>query len=140
MPAAEWDRLRKRVYREAFDRCRICGDQGPRHPVECHEEWAYDEESQVQHLTALVALCPDCHSVKHYGRALAEHFAADAFRHLCHVNRWTPALADGYLEDVFRLWELRSRLAWTLDVACLAELAQTPASDSSRRDLFGAEP
>ena len=34
--------------------------------LQCHEEWAYDDETLVQKLTGLVALCSRCHLVKHW--------------------------------------------------------------------------
>jgi hypothetical protein len=37
VPKAVWDRLRRQVAAEAGDRCEICGGQGRRWPVECHE-------------------------------------------------------------------------------------------------------
>lgn len=40
----EWDRLRRKTYREADYRCEICDGQGPDHPVECHEIWHYDDK------------------------------------------------------------------------------------------------
>jgi len=136
LPAAHWDRIRTAVYREAHYRCEICGDRGSRHPVECHEEWLYDEALEVQKLARLVALCPDCHAVKHYGRALANYIAEPAFRHLCGVNRWDGGTADRYLEDVFRLWELRSAIHWTLDLALVFPSGANPNPqpvDSHRR-------
>src|SRR3712207_8436185 len=65
----EWERLKKIVFGRAGHRCEVCGGRGPRWPVECHEVFAYDDERRVQKLTALVALCPACHEVKHIGLA-----------------------------------------------------------------------
>jgi hypothetical protein len=46
----------------------------PRRPpgrvnLECHEEWDYDDETHVQKLTGLIALCGRCHRVKHLRNA-----------------------------------------------------------------------
>lgn len=63
LPTGEWDLVRRAVYRRARYRCEVCGGRGggpdgPNHPVECHEVWAYDDEHHVQRLERLVALCP----------------------------------------------------------------------------------
>ena len=52
-----WDRLRKKVYQQAGSRCEVCGGTGPRHPVEPHEMWEFDEANRVQRLVRMIALC-----------------------------------------------------------------------------------
>ncbi len=37
--------------------------------LECHEVWEYEEQTRVQRLSSLVALCTRCHQVKHWGWA-----------------------------------------------------------------------
>src|SRR5688500_7037485 len=69
LPGAEWDALRLAVGEVAGSCCEVCGGVGPRHPVEAHEVWEWSQESSVQRLLRLVALCPPCHVVKHAGRA-----------------------------------------------------------------------
>lgn len=65
----EWDKIRKMVYRQAGYRCELCGesgiDQGYRWPVECHEVWDLDFETNTQSLIGFIALCPRCHKVVH---------------------------------------------------------------------------
>lgn len=69
LKGARWDTLRKETYRRAGGRCEVCGGVGSRHPLEAHEVWEYDEESGIQRLVRLIALCPACHEVQHIGRA-----------------------------------------------------------------------
>lgn len=76
-----WARVRSDCYARAGHVCEICGDVGPKHPVECHEIWEYDGERRIQKLVGFIALCPACHEVKHYGRACAVGRAAQAQRH-----------------------------------------------------------
>src|SRR5574337_1863360 len=64
-----WDILRGIVADQAWNVCEICGGVGPKHPVECHEIWEYDEKNRTQKLAGMIALCPDCHMVKHFGFA-----------------------------------------------------------------------
>lgn len=122
-----WDRLRASTYANAGHRCEICGGRGPRWPVECHERWHYDDDSHVQKLTGLVALCPPCHEVKHMGRARAIGRGEQAESHLASVNGWTAKQAAIYTEQQFKTWHRRSKESWTLDTSW------TKATWSNRR-------
>jgi len=55
--------------KKAENLCETCGGCGPQYPVECHEIWNYDDTRLIQKLDGLIALCPDCHEVKHIGLA-----------------------------------------------------------------------
>lgn len=118
---AEWDRIRKLVAKEAQHRCEICGGVGPRHPVECHEIWHYDDEKRIQTLKGLIALCPPCHEVKHIGLATLNQRGNLAEEHLARVNGWTAAQAKAYVKMQFQIWEERSRHPWQLDMEWLTK-------------------
>lgn len=111
--SAGWDRLRRVCYGRAQGHCECCGR---RHRLEAHERWEYDEARGLQTLTALVALCPNCHEVKHFGRALQLGRARDAARWLMQVNGWTPDETTAHIRQAFVDWERRSQLQWTLDL------------------------
>ena len=119
VPKATWDRLRHQVAAAAGRSCEICGGRGRRWPVECHEEFSYDETHQVQRLERLVALCPACHSVKHIGMAAIRGRRRQAVAHLAKVNGWSVADAEFYIEAVMEQWARRSRHQWTLDLSVL---------------------
>jgi len=118
---AEWDRLRKPVQRRAKSQCEICGGRGPTHAVECHEIWRYDDDTSVQELMGLTALCPACHAVKHFGRTYTRGRADEALQHLADVNGWTEEVAADYIALVLELWRLRSEVPWRLDLTWLTE-------------------
>jgi len=118
---SQWDKIRQRAYALAGYRCEICHGTGRRHPVECHEVWHYDDESLVQTLVRMIALCPACHEVKHIGRAHAIGRGDEALEHLAAVNEWSQRQADKYLAEQGRVWEQRSLLDWKLDVTHLSE-------------------
>jgi hypothetical protein len=111
-----WGRIRRQVWRQANYRCEICGERGPEHPVECHEVWRYDDRTGVQTLVRMIALCPDCHQVKHFGLAEVKGEGARARAHLARVNGWTLEQADAYLAEAFRVWAQRGQASWTLDL------------------------
>jgi hypothetical protein len=115
----QWDTLRKKVYSEAWDTCQICGGIGPKHPVECHEIWHYDEKKLVQKLEGMIALCPDCHMVKHIGLAQIQDKGERALKHLMKVNKLTKKQADKYVADSFMKWAERSGKTWKLDISIL---------------------
>lgn len=119
VPKETWDELRREVYQKAGYVCEICGGVGKRHPVECHEVWEYDDETHMQKLTRMIALCPACHNVKHLGRAQAIGQYKVAMHHLCKTNKWTMEEARDYAVKVFNQWRERSRHQWKLDIRAL---------------------
>ena len=118
---SEWDRIRKSVYEKAQNKCEICGGVGPRWPVECHEIWYYEEESKTQYLRGFVALCPNCHQVKHMGRTMSIGKGLQATKHLAKVNGWSLQDARYYIEVMFEVWHRRSQENWKLDISWLNE-------------------
>jgi len=117
-----WDMLRQSTYQEAGYVCEICGGRGSRWPVECHEMWHYDDDKHIQTLVGLIALCPSCHAVKHIGLSGLQGKGAEAEAHLARVNGWTKEETATYLEQVWHIWEKRSRYEWRLDLTWLEKL------------------
>lgn len=116
-----WDLLRKHVYRQAMYVCEVCGGKGPKHPVEAHEEWSYDDKKKIQRLEKIVALCPDCHACKHLGRAEFQGKLAKTLKHLAKVNGWSMSDVKVYAEVQFEIFHERSRHQWHLDLSVLGE-------------------
>ncbi len=124
LPRSRWDALRRAVYAQAGKRCQVCGGIGPQWPVECNEQWAYDGDGSsggVQKLLRLTALCPDCHAVKHLGKANVEGRLEAAVLHLALVNGWGVDEARRHAEAAFETWLKRSRMSWTVDLTILRE-------------------
>jgi hypothetical protein len=119
---AEWEKCKKYAKTKSNSKCEICGSVGSRWAVECHEIWHYDDATGVQKLLDLIALCPRCHEVKHYGYAELNNAGERAFLHLTEVNGWTPAVTALYLTLVNLQWEKRSTRPWVLDISVLAEI------------------
>ncbi len=116
----DWDKVRRATYAAAGHRCQLCGGVGRKHPVEAHEIWHYDDINHVQTLKGLIALCPSCHEVKHFGLAVQMGNEARARRHLGKVNGWTPAQVEAHLQSAFQTWRERSKSGWGLDIAWIA--------------------
>ena len=119
-----WDRLRHACYEAAGHKCEVCGGKGRKWPVEAHERWEYNDETRVQKLVGLIALCPTCHLVKHMGRAFATGQGARAVKHLRKVNGWSEQECAAYLDAVGAEWEERSRHEWTLDISFVEGLSR----------------
>lgn len=117
--SSDWDIIRHKVYRAAKNRCEICGGIGSKHPVECHEVWEYDDEKHIQRLVRMMALCPHCHQVKHFGRTSAIGKYDDAIKHLCLVNDCGEVEAKRYVQKQLKVWHNRSQYQWTLNIDIL---------------------
>lgn len=120
----QWDHIRKQVSTAAYDTCEICGGIGDEWPVECHEVWNYDDVNHVQRLERMIALCPDCHAVKHAGRSLMVDDAIDSVsKHFNKINKsknkWKTF--NSHLIDCMKIWLERSQHEWALDISILSE-------------------
>lgn len=119
LPVKQWDSLRKSVYQKAGYQCEICGGRGGRHPVECHEIWEY--QAPIQKLVGLIALCPSCHMVKHWGLTQLRGKENIAKNHLARVNGWTQIQIQQHIDKSFLEWHNRNSVQWELNLDMLKE-------------------
>jgi hypothetical protein len=63
----------------------------------------------------VIALCPDCHQIRHWGRSLADGRREETLRHLVEINRWTLNQAEHATAESMAQWEERSRHEWKSD-------------------------
>lgn len=117
----QWDHLRGIVSGKAYNVCEICGGVGPKHPVECHEIWHYDDDKLVQKLVGMIALCPNCHGVKHFGFSRVQGKGEAALKHFMKINELKRKEAERAVTKSFEIWNLRSQKEWTLDISHLKE-------------------
>ncbi len=118
---SQWDKIRKVVYQKARFLCEICGGKGTKHPVECHEVWAYDDLALTQRLIFFQSLCPLCHEVKHIGFAEVKGNGERAFNRFKEINQLDEETARQIKTAVFRQWKIRSRKKWELDIELLKQ-------------------
>jgi len=100
LPQAEWDRIRKSVYKRAGYRCQICGRDAR---LNCHELWYHNERTGYQWLMGFEALCDHCHGVKHLIRARDRQTFDRLANHFMEVNM------VGYQEFLRHLQDARLR-------------------------------
>lgn len=117
----QWDIVRSQVSAQAYYICQICEGVGPKHPVECHEIWHYDDKKFIQKLEGMIALCPDCHMVKHIGYAQTQGRGDRALKHFMKINGLKKKTAEKCVEEAFAKWALRSQKDWTLDISKLSD-------------------
>ena len=121
LSADEWNVVKKHTAKLAGNCCEICSGVGPKWPVECHEVWSYDDKNKIQTLIRTIALCPDCHQVKHFGLASINGQAEKALNHFMKVNEMSYERSIKYIQKSFDTYEKRSKKEWTLNIDWLNE-------------------
>lgn len=113
-----WDRMRRHAYRAAGLRCEICATIGP---LEAHEHWELHNETCVQKLTRIQALCKFCHKSKHVGYARRLGIYSEVLDHLMVVNKWSRKELETGIQDVYEVWQQRCDWPWTVDMSWLQD-------------------
>jgi hypothetical protein len=112
-----WDMIRKESYNIANYKCQICGVSGR---LNCHEIWEYDDKKHIHKLRGFIALCDDCHMIKHMGFAgiQASKGLIDMdklIEHFMKVNNVDEKTFNGHEKDAFEVWHERSKYEWEQD-------------------------
>jgi hypothetical protein len=85
-----------------------------------HEIWSYNDEEHVQKLKGFIALCDNCHFIKHIGLVgiLAGRNQLDydkLIEHFLKVNNCNRDDFDIHLNEASKIWMERSRHEWKID-------------------------
>lgn len=116
---SQWDNIRKASCLRANNKCVICGRNSKR--LEAHELWDYNEETKIQSLKDIIALCPMCHKTIHIGFANVIGMLDRCLMHYCKVNKCTmDKCNEDYLIAVEN-WKRRSLIDWTLNLDWLKD-------------------
>lgn len=118
---AQWNAVRFAAYKRANGKCSVCG--APCTRLEAHENWSFDEETHIQKLTAVTAVCKSCHEVMHIGRTTLKGGEQRACAHFMAVNNCSYAeyrKALGQANEEHRRRNLIPE--WQLDVSLLPTL------------------
>jgi len=120
LPPPIWNILRKEVYEGFNYTCATCSTTNKQ--LHCHEKWSYDDKARVQKLVGFQCLCEDCHSIKHWGRTVAEahksgdqSILAELTKHFCKVNKCTLDAFSLYKVEIGNLSQSRSRHKYKVD-------------------------
>lgn len=115
----DWDTIKSMTFKRANYRCEICNGTGPKWPVECHEVWEYDDTQHTQTLVRTIALCPDCHAVKHMGLQMTRFRkrVPRLISHMQKVNGMSDKEAEDYIVHAFEQHAERSKYNWSVDIS-----------------------
>lgn len=118
LPYSSWQLLRKRVIKDAHNRCGICNASGD---LECHETWNFDDISHIQKLTSLLPLCHLCHAVKHFGLSQLRSSRGEIdmeilIQHFIKINSCNRQVFNKHKTEAFLLFEERSKYQWRIDI------------------------
>lgn len=119
LPQGAWDTVRRRAYARAGGKCMICG--APTSRLEAHEQWTYDDDTHIQSLKNIVAVCRSCHEVIHIGRTQLVGREEQAIAHFIKVNNCTYADYRKALGEANAVHRERSRHEWQLDISKLSD-------------------
>lgn len=111
----EWDVVRKAAYMRSGYCCVVCGGRGPTYPVEADEAWSYDMGTGNQTLATVASLCPDCHSIRHWGKTQLDGREKEITRHLAFVNGTSPHETARLIDEGISTWHRRNAMKWTVD-------------------------
>lgn len=120
LPSEVWDALRKEVYAFYDWKCMICGASDVQ--LHCHEEWLIKDKSYKQYLLGFMCLCPDCHSIKHWGRTsvlyqqgkISKRELDRLVAHFCRVNEVGIPQLGIHLEHAKARAKIRARYHYKL--------------------------
>jgi hypothetical protein len=128
-----WDRVRRTIYADADHCCEICGVHPDR--LEAHEVWDYNDASLLQRLVRLMALCRQCHQVKHFARSrihCTEEQIEVLIRHFMSVNGCDAKTLQAHYESEMAKWRERSTHdQWTVDWGPYSHFVVRATSHSS---------
>lgn len=113
-----WHMLKDKIYygRVLEDKCMVCSSELP-YDWELHEVWKFDRTTKIQHLVDLLALCHDCHMVKHFGLAAKQGKVDDAIKHLRFVNGWSEDQVLQHISAATEEWEKNSTMGYSLNAS-----------------------
>ena len=126
--SARWRRLSRQVIAAVGGRCAICGRRGRNVRIQCHEKWQYLDNLGIARLVGLEALCTLCHGTVHapdvVSHAPGKRFRSRTFwlKRCCRINGCRPAEWKEHEAKARDLWELRSAMAWRVDLGPWAPL------------------
>jgi len=113
----DWDLVRKDIFSKNKYFCEVCGGRGPKHWVEAHEIWEYDDTNRIQTLKGVLCLCPTCHLCKHLGYANVTKRSDVAMQRLRIVNDWSEQEFHANVDAAWDTWVERSKKNWSLDMS-----------------------
>lgn len=114
----DWDKIRKIVYSRARYKCECCGIYCIKNkiPIEAHERWDYNYDTNTQKLVRLIGLCKLCHSTTHFGLSRMNGMEEKVSNHLKKVRNFNFEELKEHIDVAYAIWLERNNLEWNLDL------------------------
>lgn len=127
LTAKGWNTVRQPILRRAGGSCEICKAKSGR--LECHEVWNYDDDTGVQSLVDVVAICKRCHQVKHFGftMTLVDKGVVkmdQVIDHFRRVNGCSGYDFEDHVSESFKVWNKRNLVEWEMDISKVTEILE----------------
>lgn len=119
---AQWDIIRKKIYKKHNCRCCICGRKGK---VNAHEVWKLKVNTTksigIQVLLRIISVCDECHDTIHIGRSVAiGENLFDKLSYYAKINNIPIRVAVedlNYMDDKLEI--LNTVKHWDIDLSIL---------------------
>ncbi len=122
LPKKVWEKIRTDAKLRSNGKCTICEKKTDR--LEAHEKWSYNEETAVQKLEDVIAVCHDCHSAIHMERTALKGDVIRAEDHYMKVNNCSYSQMKKDRSNANLLHQRRNRIEWKLDVSWLKNFTE----------------
>jgi hypothetical protein len=121
LPRKRWDEIRVEAYVEHLDKCAICGIIPDKGKLHAHEWWLFQDDTWVQELGKVVALCNLCHMAKHPIKAfmLIDEGRMDYGEYVGHYCEVNDCYESDFIEDLkvaLGVFAERSKHEWILKI------------------------
>lgn len=124
-----WSKIRKPFIAKHGNRCQICGQRGKKlsnsiKDVDTHEIWEYtplNSNEKIQKLTGFISLCSSCHLMFHLGFAKVSNNYDKTIKRLQKLEKLNDSEVKYRVDNIFNLWEERSKHHWKIDITLLKE-------------------
>ena len=122
LPKKVWEKIRTDAKLRSNGKCTICEKKTDR--LEAHEKWSYNEETAVQKLENVIAVCHDCHSAIHMERTALKGDVIRAEDHYMKVNNCSYSQMKKDRSNANLVHQRRNRIEWKLDVSWLKNFTE----------------
>jgi hypothetical protein len=118
------ERVETFVFTRAKHRCELCKKCTSDHSsLELQARWEYDtsDNSHVQRLARLMAICSECHDVTHFGKSSMNGKKDQALHHLKTVNRMNDTEVKEHVDASFQKRRDMDSHTWQIDLSLLTK-------------------
>jgi hypothetical protein len=113
----DWNIIRHHIYKRVNYKCECCGCYRNKY-LEAHERWSYNEETKIQKLERIIALCKLCHKSVHYGHSKKDIIKIN--EHLKKIKKINDEELKIHIKEAKELRNKRNKINWELDCSIIS--------------------